>query len=186
MNFLQRAVLALAALAWAPLAQAHDFGPPAGATSPAIAAHDQADAERDFASLKGERGLVLVFTRSADWCPFCQAQLIGLEGVRAEIEQRGWRLAGVTTDTVEKNAAFAARRRIAYPILADPQFQLVDAFDLRDPAYPPGHRVHGVPAPTIFFITPDQTIAARLSEDSYRVRPAPESVLATLDRLNAR
>jgi hypothetical protein len=30
---------------------------------------------RSFDSLKGPRGLVLIFSRSADWCPYCKTQL---------------------------------------------------------------------------------------------------------------
>ena len=44
-----------------------DWGPPVGATLPAVAAEDQMGAERDLASLAGEQGLLLFFYRSANW-----------------------------------------------------------------------------------------------------------------------
>lgn len=44
-----------------------DWGPPVGATLPPIAAADQTGAQRDLASLAGERGLLLFFVRSANW-----------------------------------------------------------------------------------------------------------------------
>ena len=44
-----------------------DWGPPLGATLPAVAAADQTGAERDLASLTGEQGLLLFFYRSANW-----------------------------------------------------------------------------------------------------------------------
>lgn len=43
------------------------WGPPVGATLPAVAAADQTGAERDLASLAGEQGLLLFFFRSANW-----------------------------------------------------------------------------------------------------------------------
>ncbi|MGQ0531847.1 MAG: peroxiredoxin family protein [Caulobacteraceae bacterium] len=165
------------------MAQTHNFGPAVGATVPAIEAQDEAGARRSLSSLAGQNGLVLLVTRSADWCPFCQAQLVGLEGIRAQIEQRGWKLAAITTDTVEELARFDARRSIGYTMLSDEQAQIVRQLDLLDPTQPPGRRHNGLPVPTIFFLSPQGEVRARLGDANYRVRPAPEVVLATLDAL---
>lgn len=58
-------------LALAGVARAGDFaqswGPPVGSVAPAIEAQDQDGTLRDLASLRGERGLLLVLSRSADW-----------------------------------------------------------------------------------------------------------------------
>ena len=43
------------------------LGPAVGQPIPTFEAHDQDDRRRDFASLSGPQGLVLVFFRSADW-----------------------------------------------------------------------------------------------------------------------
>lgn len=42
-------------------------GPEVGESVPAFEAIDQSGNARDFASLTGERGLLLLFYRSADW-----------------------------------------------------------------------------------------------------------------------
>ena len=89
--------LAVGASAWA---QSHNFGPAVGATIPEISAADQTGASRALRSLSGEDGIVLAVTRAADWCPYCQAQMIGLEGARAQIEQRGYHVVTISTDTV--------------------------------------------------------------------------------------
>lgn len=44
-----------------------DVGLPVGAVAPEFKLKDQTGGERDFASLTGPHGLVLVFFRSADW-----------------------------------------------------------------------------------------------------------------------
>lgn len=45
-----------------------DKGPKVGAAIPQLlAATDQNGRAQDFASLKGERGLILLFSRSLDW-----------------------------------------------------------------------------------------------------------------------
>jgi hypothetical protein len=43
------------------------LGPAVGQPIPPFEAHDQDGRPRDFASLVGPKGLVLVFFRSADW-----------------------------------------------------------------------------------------------------------------------
>jgi hypothetical protein len=43
------------------------YGPPIGAQAPPITAVDQSGKPRDFASLRGPKGLWLLFIRSADW-----------------------------------------------------------------------------------------------------------------------
>ena len=42
-------------------------GPPVGARIPAFEAVDQNGRPRNFESLRGPKGLVLMFVRSADW-----------------------------------------------------------------------------------------------------------------------
>ena len=43
------------------------LGPAVGQPIPRFEAHDQDGRSRDFASLAGPKGLMLVFFRSADW-----------------------------------------------------------------------------------------------------------------------
>jgi len=184
MRFLSGLIVAAAmSFAASTSAQTHSFGPAVGATLPAIAAQDQDGARRDLASLSGPNGLVLLVTRSADWCPFCQQQMIGLEGARARIEERGYRIATISTDSVEELAAFEARRSIGYPMLSDEQAALVRQLDLLDPTQPPGRRHNGLPVPTILIVSPQGEVLAKLGDANYRVRPAPDVVIATLDGL---
>ena len=49
------------------LAAAISTGPGVGAKIPNFSLPDQTGQSRDYASLKGPKGLVLVFFRSADW-----------------------------------------------------------------------------------------------------------------------
>lgn len=60
-----------AMLALAGAAGAEDFvdswGPAVGATAPSIEAEDQDGTVRDLESLCGERGVLLVLSRSFDW-----------------------------------------------------------------------------------------------------------------------
>ena len=46
---------------------AKQWGPKVGTPLPAIAAADETGATRDFDSLAGENGLLILFNRSASW-----------------------------------------------------------------------------------------------------------------------
>lgn len=183
MRILSGLVFAIAFSSTTALAQTHSVGPAVGATVPVIEAQDQDGARRNLVSLTGLNGLVLLVTRSADWCPFCQQQMIGLEGVRAQIEQRGWKLAAISTDSVAELARFDQRRNIGYTMLSDERADIVRQLDLLDPSQPPGRRHNGLPVPTILFLSPQGEVLAKLGGENYRVRPAPEAVLSMLDSL---
>jgi len=184
MRFLTGLVAALTlSMAASAEAQTHSLGPAVGATVPAISAFDETGATRTLASLSGEQGTVLLVTRAADWCPFCQAQMIQLEGIRAQIEQRGYRIVTISTDSVEELAAFKRRRNIGYTMLSDEQAQVVRQLNLLDPTQAPNSRHNGLPVPTILVLSPQGEVRAKLGDANYRVRPAPDVVLATLDRL---
>ncbi len=61
------ASLAASVLLVCAMSSAVAAGPEVGETVPAFRATDQAGKVRDFDSLAGERGLLLLFFRSADW-----------------------------------------------------------------------------------------------------------------------
>ena len=66
--FITTLLLALAQAAAPPSRpDPRSLGPAIGESLPAFEAADQNGRMRDFASLKGPNGLVLVFFRSADW-----------------------------------------------------------------------------------------------------------------------
>jgi peroxiredoxin len=183
-------LLALALVAVAPVSSARsaeDLGPPVGTRAPDIGTRlDQDGKPRTFAVLTGQHGLVLMFNRSAGWCPYCQAQMIELNGSIGEIDKRGFRVAILTYDTPEVLKGFATRRSITYTLLSDPNSEVIDAYGLRDPQYPPGHRAHGVPRPLILVLDRAGMIRAKLYEDSYKVRPSVAAIIAKLDEVGPR
>src|SRR5690242_9048334 len=101
-------------------AHAQELGPRIGTKIPDIGTpSDQTGKQRSLSSLMGEKGLVLFFFRSADWCPYCQAQMIDLNSANAAIERRGYKMAGISYDTPDILSTFIERRKIAYTLLSD-------------------------------------------------------------------
>ena len=167
----------------AALAASANLGPAVGTKAPALAATNAAGAPASLRDLAGPRGLVLVFVRSARWCPYCQTQLIDLRQAQDALKAKGYGLAALSYDSPEVLAQFAARRDIGYPLLSDPGSATIDAFGIRDPQYPAGHMAHGVPQPAIFILSRDGVVQAKLAEEGYRKRPPTAVVLETVSRL---
>jgi peroxiredoxin len=166
-------------------ASAEDLGPPVGIKAPDIGTRlDQTGKPRTLADVTGKNGLVLMFFRSADWCPYCQAQLIDVNGGNAEIEKRGYRVAALSYDSPEILQTFTAKRHIAFTFLSDPKSEVIDLYRLRDPQYPPGSRAYGVPRPIIFVLNKSGLIKAKLYEESFKVRPPVTAVISALDELD--
>ena len=161
-----------------------DLGPPTDSKAPTIGTPlDQTGKPRSMTSLMGEKGLVLFFFRSADWCPFCQAQMMDLNTGVAEVEKRGYRLAGISYDSPKILAEFIEKRGIKYTLLSDPKSEVIDRYQLRDPQYPPGNLAYGVPRPIIFILDRNGIIKAKLYEDTYKKRPPVGLVIETLDKV---
>ena len=161
-----------------------DLGPAVGTAAPSIGTpDDQTGKPRTLDSLMGDNGVVLLFYRSAAWCPYCQTQLMDLNKGVADIEKRGYKLAGISYDATKVLADFVNKRSITYTLLSDPKSEVIDRYGLRDPQYKPGSFAFGVPQPIILVIDRKGTVAAKLYEDSYKKRPPVALVVETLDKL---
>ena len=64
---------------------------------PLLSGTDQFGGERTFENLKGPNGLVILFYRSADWCPYCKGQLLALQRATKRFKEKGIGLVGVSS-----------------------------------------------------------------------------------------
>jgi peroxiredoxin len=158
-----------------------DIGPAVGARIPTLVAVDRTGAPRDLAGVEGKKGVVLVFFRSARWCPFCQRQLIDLKTVQAPLAERGYTLAAISYDDPAALSMFADKQGIGYTLLSDKGSKMIDAFKLRDPQYPVDSFAYGVPKPSIFVIDPHGVVRAKLALEGYKVRPDNDAILNAVD-----
>lgn len=181
------AILAALILFGASTSFAEDLGPAIGTKAPDIGTRlDQSGKPHQLSDLMGRNGLVLFFYRSADWCPFCQAQLVDINTGIAEIEKRGYRVAGLSYDNPEILQATTVKRRLTYTLLSDPKSEIIDRYNLRDPQYPPGNFAYGVPKPIIFVLDTQGIVKAKLYEDNFKYRPRVTEVISKLDELSGR
>lgn len=166
---------------------AGDLGPAVGTKAPDIGTRlDQDGKKRNFASLVGRNGLVLIFNRSAGWCPYCQAHMIEVNGGLAEFSKRGYNVTVLTYDAPDVLKGFATKRNIKFTLISDPKSEVINAYKLRDPQYPPGHRAHGVPRPITLILDRNGVIKGKLFEETFKVRPRVEAIIAKLDEVGPR
>jgi peroxiredoxin len=95
------------AFAYQPGAPAqHIIGLQPGVKAPEIALADQTGKTQSLSTLTGPNGLLLLFFRSADWCPFCKGQLVDLERAQKLFTTKGINVTGVSYDSQQVLAEF--------------------------------------------------------------------------------
>jgi peroxiredoxin len=153
-------------------------GPSVGVKFPhALSAPDQTGQRRTLESVMGEKGVAIFFVRSADWCPFCQGQLVDANRHLAQFGALGINVVSVSVDDVPEIAKFAAAQKIEYPMLADPTGDINLSLGIRDEQYPVGSAQFGVPRPTLYVVDRAGTVRLRYMEPTYRKRPDLDAVL---------
>ena len=89
----------------------------AGSLAPAFTLHATPDQVVSLSEFRGQP-LVLAFY-PADWSPVCGDQLVLYNEVLPEFRRFGATVVGISVDGVWCHDAFAAERRLHFPLLAD-------------------------------------------------------------------
>jgi len=155
-----------------------EVGLRAGQKAPEFSAHDQFGKMETLDTLRGSKGTVLLFYRSADWCPYCKGQLIQLQAAKERFEKQGIKLAGISYDSVEILKYFSDRRKIDFPLLSDPDSKIIRMYRvLNSEAIGPNA---GMARPGYFFIDTEGMIREKFFEAKYRERLTGNNVLSRL------
>jgi peroxiredoxin len=155
-----------------------EVGLRAGLKAPEFSARDQFGKTQTLESLRGSKGTVLLFYRSADWCPYCKGQLIQLQAAKERFEKQGIKLVGISYDSVEILKYFSDRRKIEFPLLSDPDSKIIRMYQvLNSEAVGPNL---GMARPGYFFIDTEGMIREKFFEAKYRERLTGNTVLSKL------
>jgi peroxiredoxin len=155
-----------------------EVGLRAGHKAPEFSARDQFGKTQTLETLRGSKGTVLLFYRSADWCPYCKGQLIQLQAAKERFEKQGIKLAGISYDSVEILKYFSDRRKIDFPLLSDPDSKIIRMYQvLNSEAVGPNA---GMARPGYFFIDTEGMIREKFFEAKYRERLTGNTVLSKL------
>jgi peroxiredoxin len=155
-----------------------EVGLRAGQKAPDFSARDQFGKTQTLDTLRGSKGTVLLFYRSADWCPYCKGQLIQLQAAKERFEKQGIKLAGISYDSVEILKYFSDRRKIDFPLLSDPDSKIIRMYQvLNSEAIGPNA---GMARPGYFFVDGEGMIREKFFEAKYRERLTGNTVLSKL------
>lgn len=161
------------------LAQEFNWAPdfPEGSMVPLLEAPDQNSNVQTLDSLSGEKGLMLFFSRSFDWCPFCKAQLEDITAIQADMEALGFNIASMTYDPVATLKIVELDFNVGFTMLHDEAIRHVNALGIRNPDPEPDSFAYGIPQPGIMLLSPDGTILRKFAEENFRERPDLSYVL---------
>lgn len=110
------------------------LGPQVGEKVPDFSLKDQYGNVQTLKSIMGPKGAMLVFVRSADWCPYCKTQLVDLQTGIEQLRKRGLGVATISYDPVDILAGFTKQHAITYTMLADVGSVTIKKFGLLNPA----------------------------------------------------
>ena len=97
-----------------------------GEQAPAFTAQDQTGNTISLGDYKGKK-LVLYFYPEDD-TPTCTDQACNLRDNYSMLAEQGFSILGVSPDTVEKHAKFADKFSLPFPLLADPEHKIINAY----------------------------------------------------------
>lgn len=103
-----------------------------------------------------------------------------LERTRAELAALGLGVCAISYDTVEIHRAFAERRGVTFPLLADPDSTIIRAFGLLNETAVPGSREAGMAHPAILLVDEHGIVRERFAEERYYHRMTLPAVLYRL------
>jgi peroxiredoxin len=153
-------------------------GPAVGEPVPDFTLPDQYGTPRSLHDVMGSKGLLLAFTRSADWWPYCRNQLVELNLALEALRTNGIHAASITYDTREILHAFGEAYRIGYPLLSDVGSRVIRAFGILNTNIPEDHAMmYGIPWPGNYLIAPNKTVQDKLFLRDYQLRPSAAAVL---------
>jgi peroxiredoxin len=177
------------------------LGPQVGQFVPDFRLSDQNGKVWTRASIMGSKGALLLFYRSADWCPYCKTQLVDLQSRVDQLRTQGLGVAAISYDAVPILADFATRRHITFPLLSDVGSATIKAFGILNPLpelafgadkddpqvvaelrqYVSGGRPNpswaGIAFPGTFILDPEGRVTARFFEDYYVERTTFSNIL---------
>jgi len=149
-----------------------------GTKIPLLSGTDQFGKERDFENLKGPNGLVVLFYRSADWCPYCKGQLLSAQRATPHFKEKGIGLVGVSYDSPEILKFFTDKYAITYPLLADPKSEIIERFGVLNTTATGFTK--GMSYPGFVYVSPDGRIQEIFFEEDYHTRYTGNGVLTKI------
>ncbi|MCW3158207.1 thioredoxin-dependent thiol peroxidase [Micropruina sonneratiae] len=139
----------------------------AGDIAPAFTLPDPDGHPVSLSDYAGHR--VIVYFYPAAMTPGCTTQAVDFSSALAEIAAAGFDVVGISPDSVEKLATFRQQQELAFPLLADPDKQVLKAYGAFGRKVLYGKEIEGVIRST-FVVTVDGDGVGRIDVAQYNVK----------------
>ena len=93
------------------------------------------------------------------------------------LEKNGVRIAGISYDSPQILKSFADQHGIGFPLLSDPDSDVIRRFGIFNTNIAPGLRAHGVPHPVEYLVAPDGVIIRKYFVANYQHRVTASEVV---------
>lgn len=140
--------------------------------------------KRSFVDLRGKKGIVLVFVRSVEWCPFCQKQLLELNKNAKKFNDLGYPVVTISYDTPPSMSKFVTVNRPKITLLSDPRSEVIRAFGILNENSVIGTRSYGISHPGVYIIDKNKKVQAKFFNEGYQERPSVKVLLSKIKKLN--
>ena len=100
-----------------------------------------------------------------------------LEETKLDFAERGLNIAALTYDSVAILRHFGDRKEITYPLLSDPDSEVIRAFGILNTNYALDDESYGLPFPGMFIIDENGIVEAKFFEIDHRERYTASQVL---------
>ena len=147
-----------------------------GAKAPDFLLKDASGKEVSLKNHLAQGKVALAFYRSADWCPYCLAQMKDLQNNLMRIHGAGVQLIGISYDSSETLRRVVAKHGFTFPLLADVGSKTIDAYGIRNQGAK--GRAEGVAHPVLFILDQQGFVRAKLMRDNYKERPEVDEIIA--------
>ncbi|MBK9731541.1 MAG: thioredoxin-dependent thiol peroxidase [Chitinophagaceae bacterium] len=113
-----------------------------GDKAPAFKAKDQNGNVVSLADFKGKK--VVVYFYPEDDTPTCTEQACNLRDNYSLLKKRGFAIVGISPDDVKSHKKFEAKFTLPFPLLADPDKKIIEAYGTWGEKQMFGHHYMGV------------------------------------------
>lgn len=174
-------------------ASAADVNPlAAGDNLPAVVLKTVSGQPFDLKAEVAKKPTVLIFYRGG-WCPFCNRQMSGLQGIVKDLQDSGYQLLAISPDSPIELGKSIEKHSLTYTLLSDSDAKAIRAFGLAfrvdDGTYgrmlsfgvdlekASGEKHHDLPVPAVYIVGMDGVIQFVHYDPDFKKRMDPAEIV---------
>ena len=113
-----------------------------GDAAPNFSALDQDGIERSLSDYNGKKLIVFFYPKAST--PGCTAEACNLSDNYKELQSKGYEILGVSADSAKRQSNFRNKYEFPYPLLADEDKSVIEAFNVWGPKKFMGREYDGI------------------------------------------